>query len=251
MYDYYLGGKDNFEADRAAAEKVLALIPGLRRSALENRRFLRRVVQFLADEAGISQFLDIGAGLPTQGAVHEVAREVNPAARVVYADYDPVVVRHGQALLAVADRSIMVQGDLRRPAGLLALPEVRAHLDFGKPVAVLLFAVLHFLPDDADPAGVVACLRDSLAPGSYLALSHVSGDFVPDKAAVDRALAVYAQASEPMWPRSRARILGFFDGFDLVPPGLVPKHEWRPVLGKTAGHVPNIQWGAVARKPAR
>ncbi len=251
MYDYYLGGKDNFEADRVAAEKVLAEIPGLRRSALENRRFLRRVVRFLAGEAGISQFLDIGVGLPTQGAVHEVAHEINLGTRVVYADYDPVVVRHGQALLTVADRSIMVHGDLRRPAELLALPEVNAHLDFGKPVAVLLIAVLHFLPDDADPAGVIACLRDSLAPGSYLAITHTSGDFVPDKAAIERALAVYQQASEPMWPRSRAQILAFLDGFDLIPPGLVPKHQWRPVLGTTAGHTPNIQWGAVARKPAR
>ena len=132
MYDDYLGGKDNFEADRIAAEKVLALVPGLRRSALENRRFLRRVVRFLAAEADVSQFLDIGVGLSTQGAVHEVAREVNPEARVVYADYDPVVVSHGQALLTVSDLSITVQGDLRRPADLLALPEVRAHLDFGR-----------------------------------------------------------------------------------------------------------------------
>src|SRR6266702_7717207 len=119
------GGKDNFEPDRIAAEKVLALVPGLRRAAVENRRFLRRVVRFLAAEAGISQFLDIGVGLPTQGAVHEVAREVNPEVRVVYADYDPVVVSHGQALLAVSDLSIMVQGDLRRPADLLTKPEVR------------------------------------------------------------------------------------------------------------------------------
>jgi len=126
MYDYYLGGKDNFESDRIAAEEVLALVPGLRRAAVENRRFLRRVVRFLAAEAGVTQFLDIGVGLPTQGAVHEVAREVNPHARVVYVDYDPVVVSHGQALLTVTDLSIMVQGDLRRPAELLANPEVRA-----------------------------------------------------------------------------------------------------------------------------
>ena len=120
MYDYLLGGKDNFEPDRVAAEKVLALVPGLRRAAVENRRFLRRVVRFLAAEAGISQFLDIGVGLPTQGAVHQVVREVNPRARVVYVDYDPVVVSHGQALLAVTDLSIMAQGDLRRPEELLA-----------------------------------------------------------------------------------------------------------------------------------
>ena len=179
MYDYLLGGKDNFEADRVAAEKVLALVPGLRRAAVENRRFLRRVVRFLAAEVGISQFLDIGVGLPTQGAVHEVAREINPRARVVYVDYDPVVVSHGQALLAVTDLSIMVQGDLRRPAELLARPEVRAHLDFGQPVAIGLFAILHFLRDADDPAGIVASLRDAVAPGSYLVISHIGTDFFP------------------------------------------------------------------------
>jgi len=166
------GGKDNFESDRVAAEKVLALVPGLRRSVLENRRFLRRVVRFLAAEAGVSQFLDVGVGLPTQGAVHEVASEVNPGARVVYVDYDPVVVSHGRALLAVSDLSIMVQGDLRRPADLLAMPEVRAHLDFSRPVAI-----------------------------------------------------------------------------GLLEPGLVPKHQWRSVTGQAATGTPNIQWGAVGRKP--
>ena len=249
MYDYYLGGKDNFEPDRIAAEKVLALVPGLRRAAVENRRFLRRVVRFLAAEAGVTQFLDIGVGLPTQGAVHEVACEVNPHARVVYVDYDPVVVSHGQALLAVTDLSIMVQGDLRRPAELLAKPEVRAHLDFGQPVAIGLFAILHFLRTADDPAGIVARLRDAVAPGSYLAVSHIGTDFFPDKSALAEAVAVYERASERVWPRSRDQILSFFDGFELLEPGLVPKHQWRPVTGKAAGNTPNIQWGAVGRKP--
>ena len=171
MYDYYLGGKDNFEADRIAAEKVLALVPGLRRAAVENRRFLRRVVRFLAAEAGVSQFLDIGVGLPTQGAVHEVAREVNPDVRVVYVDYDPVVVSHGQALLAVSDLSIMVHGDLRRPGDLLAKPEIRAHLDFSRPVAIGLFAIVHFLPDADDPAGKV---MPSPSPRASAELSGVA-----------------------------------------------------------------------------
>ncbi len=249
MYDYYLGGKDNFEADRIAAEKVLALVPGLRRAALENRRFLRRVVRFLAAEAGVSQFLDIGVGLPTQGAVHEVAREVNPGVRVVYVDYDPVVVSHGQALLTVSDLSIMVHGDLRRPADLLGKPEIRAHLDFSQPVAIGLFAIMHFLPDADDPAGKLACLRDAVAPGSYLAISHIGTDFFPDKSALAEAVAVYERASERVWPRSRDQILSFFDGFELLEPGLVPKHQWRPVTGKTPAGMPNIQWGAVGRKP--
>lgn len=250
MYDYYLGGKDNFEADRAAAESVLALVPGLRRSAQENRRFLRRVVRFLAGEAGIRQFLDIGVGLPTQGAVHEVAREVNPGARVVYADYDPIVVSHGQALLTVKDRSVMVQADLRRPGDLLALPQVRAHLDLSEPVAIGLFAVLHFVPDGEDPAGITATLRDAIAPGSYLAISHIGTEFFPDKQALAKAAAVYEQASERVWPRGRDQILGFFGGFDLVEPGLVPKHEWRPVTGTIPAGTPNIQWGGVGVKPA-
>jgi hypothetical protein len=249
MYDYYLGGKDNFEADRVAAEKVLALVPGLPRSAQENRRFLRRVVRFLAAEAGISQFLDIGVGLPTQGAVHEVAREVRPDARVVYVDYDPVVVRHGQALLTVADLSVMVRGDVRQPADLLALPEIRDHLDLSKPVAIGLFAVLHFVSDDEDPAGITAHLRDAVAPGSYLAMSHIGTDFFPDKEALARAIAVYEKASERVWPRSREQILGFLDGFELLEPGLVPKHQWRPVTGQAVDATPNVQWGAVARIP--
>ncbi len=250
MYDYYLGGKDNFAADRAAAEQVLALVPGLRRAAVENRRFLRRVVRYLAAEAGVTQFLDIGVGLPTQGAVHEIAHEVNPDARVVYADYDPVVVTHGRALLTVSDRSLMVRGDLRRPAELLAAPEVRAHLDLSQPVAIVLFAVLHFLADADDPAGIVSVLRDGVAPGSYLAVSHIGTDFFPDKAALARAVEVYEQASERICPRPRAEVLRFFDGFELIEPGLVPKHEWRPATGRAAASTPNIQWGGVGRKPA-
>src|ERR1700689_3224578 len=138
MYDYYLGGKDNFEADRTAAEQVLVRLPGQRRSALENRRFLRRAVGFLAGQAGIDQFLDIGVGLPTQGAVHEVAREINPRSRVAYVDYDPVVVSHGRALLATPDRSVVAREDVRRPQELLANPVIREHLDFGRPIALMV-----------------------------------------------------------------------------------------------------------------
>ncbi len=249
MYDYYLGGKDNFAADREAAEKVLALVPGLRRAVQENRRFLRRVVRFLAAEAGVTQFLDIGVGLPTRGAVHEVAREVGPGVRVAYVDYDPIVVAHGRVLLAVGDLSVMVRADLRDPAELLAHPEIRAHLDLSKPVAITLFATLHFLPDADDPAAIVGRLRDGLASGSYLAVSHIGTEFFPDKEALARAVQVYEKASERVWPRSREQILGFFDGFELLEPGLVPKHQWRPVTGETPADVPNIQWGGVGRKP--
>ena len=151
MYDYFLGGKDNFEADRVTADRILALVPQLRQSVVENRRFIGRVVRFLAAEAGIDQFLDIGAGLPTRDPVHQVAQKINPRARVVYADYDPVVVTHGSALLAVPDRSVMVRADLRRPGELLAHPGVRGFLDLGRPVAVMLIAIMHFVPDSDDP----------------------------------------------------------------------------------------------------
>ena len=248
MYDYFLGGKDNFAADRAAADKVLALVPAVRRTVVENRRFLRRAVRFLAGEEGIGQFLDIGVGLPTQGAVHEVAQEVNPQARVVYVDYDPVVVSHGKALLAKPDRSIVVQADLRRPAALLSLPAVREHLDFSRPVALLLVAILHFVSDDDDPRGIVAALSDTLAPGSYLVLSHVSNDRFADEEAAERVRELYAKSSEPLWARSREQILRFFDGFELVEPGLVRPCEWRPVTGEAAAGIADFGWGGVGRR---
>ncbi len=247
MYDYFLGGKDNFEADRVTAEKVLALVPKLRQSVVENRRFIGRVVRFLAAEAGIDQFLDIGAGLPTQDPVHRVAQEVSPRARVVYVDYDPVVVTHGSALLTVPDRSIMVRADLRRPGELLAHPDVRGFLDFSRPVAVMLIAILHFVPDSDDPCGIVAALRNALVPGSYLAMVHLSGDFVEQNAAAE-AVAIYEQASARLRPRSKAEVLRFFDGFELVPPGLVPKHEWRPDDGDLGYRTSNVSWGGVGRK---
>ena len=248
MYDYFLGGKDNFEADRIAAEEVLALMPGQRRSALENRRFLRRVVRYLAAEAGVEQFLDIGVGLPTQGAVHEVAHEINPQVRVGYVDYDSVVVRHGQALLTKRDKSVVVAADLRRPGELLADPVLCQHLDFGRPVAVILLAVLHFVAEDYDPDGIVARMRDALVPGSYLVISHIGRELLPDQAAAERAMKVYERASEPILPRPRDRIIGFFGDFELVEPGLVPKHQWRPVTGEAGTVTADISWGGVARK---
>jgi len=251
MYDYFLGGKDNFEADRIAAEEVLALMPGQRRSALENRRFLRRVVRYLAAEAGVEQFLDIGVGLPTQGAVHEVAHEVNPEVRVGYVDYDSVVVRHGEALLVKRDLSVVVEADLRRPGELLADPVLRQHLDFGRPVAVILLAVLHFVAEDYDPDGIVARMRDALVPGSYLVISHIGRELLPDQAAAERAMKVYERASEPILPRPRDRIIGFFGDFELVEPGLVPKHQWRPVTGEAGTVTGDISWGGVARKRER
>jgi S-adenosyl methyltransferase len=250
MYDYYLGGKDNFEADRVAAEKVLAQLPGQRRSALENRRFLRRAVTFLTAEAGIDQFLDIGVGLPTQGAVHEVAHEINPRSRVAYVDYDPVVVAHGNALLATPDQSIVVAEDIRRPRELLANPVIRGHLDFDRPVAVLVLAIFHFVPDEDDPAAITAALREALAPGSFLVLTHVCRELLPDKTAAARAKDVYQQAGQPIQARTTEEIRGFFGDFELVEPGLVPKHAWRQEAGAALDDPSDISLGGVARKIA-
>src|SRR5580698_9351329 len=250
MYDYWLGGKDNFEADRVAAEKVLIQMPGQRRSALENRRFLRRAVEFLTAEAGIEQFLDIGVGLPTQGAVHEVAHEINPRSRVAYVDYDPVVVAHGNALLANPDQSIVVAEDIRRPRELLANPVIRGHLDFDRPVAVLVLAIFHFVPDEDDPAAITAALREALAPGSYLVLTHVCLELLPHKAAAARAKDVYHKAGQPIKARSTEEIRGFFGDFELVEPGLVPKHAWRQETDAPVEDPSDISLGAVARKIA-
>jgi hypothetical protein len=249
IYDYWLGGKDNFEADRVAAEQILRQMPGQRRSALENRRFLRRAVRYLVAESGIDQFLDIGVGLPTQGAIHEVAHEINPRARVAYVDHDPVVVSHGNALLATPNLSVVVQEDIRHPRELLANPVIRQHLDFSRPVAVMLLAILHFVSDDDDPDAITATLRDALAPGSYLVISHVCQELLPDKAAAERAKKIYEQASERIQARGAERIRGFFGDFELVEPGLVAKHAWRPVTGVASADPSDISMGAVARKP--
>jgi hypothetical protein len=225
-------------------------MPGQRRSALENRRFLRRAVGFLTAEAGIDQFLDIGVGLPTQGAVHEVAHEINPRSRVAYVDYDPVVVAHGNALLATPDQSVVVAEDIRRPRELLANPVIRGHLDFDRPVAVLVLAIFHFVPDEDDPAAITACLREALAPGSYLVLTHVCRELLPDKAAAARAKDVYQKAGQPIQARSTEEIRGFFGDFELVEPGLVPKHAWRQETGAAVEDPSDISLGAVARKIA-
>src|SRR6266496_4393011 len=261
MYDYFLGGKDNFAADREAAEKIIALAPGVPAAARRNRAFLGRAVRFLRGE-GIRQFLDIGTGLPTRSNVHEIAQGMGPQTRVVYVDNDPVVVSHGKALVAGSDTVCILQADLRRPDEIVSAPEVRSHIDFSQPVAVLLLAVLHFIPDSAGPAAIVARFRDAMAPGSYLALSHGSVDTLapsptptPTLAqaqtqnhAVTSGKAVYDRASASVFPRSREQILAFFDGFDLVEPGLVPLAQWRP--DGTLGGKRSYGYGGVARKPS-
>ena len=211
-----LGGRENFQADRNAAESVLKVLPEVRQSVRDNRAFLRRAVRYLSEQ-GISQFLDIGSGLPTQDNVHEIAHEANPDAKVAYVDRYPVVVSHGNALLAKSEQVIVVPADLRQAKALLCLPSVREHLDFTQPVAVIFLQVLHFVADDDDPAGIVAVFKDAVRSGSYLVIGHVTEDHMPEHVAA-RAVTTYRRAND-VWPRGKDQILRLFDGFDLVRAG--------------------------------
>jgi hypothetical protein len=228
MYDYYLGGSHNFEADREAARRAIAAFPGLPKIMQANRAFMRRAVRYALAE-GVTQFLDIGSGIPTFGNVHEVAQGACDTARVVYVDNDPVAVAHSRAVLAGNDLADVVAADLRDPMGILKSEPVARLLDLRRPVALLLVALLHFLEDDEDPWGKVAVLRDHLAPGSLLVLSHGSVDRGPATVQQGADLSdVYRRGGSTLVLRSEERITRFFDGFALVDPGVVPLPEWRP-----------------------
>jgi hypothetical protein len=246
MYDYYLGGKDNFAVDRAAVERVEAAMPEVRQLARENRAFLRRAVRFMT-AAGVGQFIDIGAGLPTAGNTHEIAQRAAPGARVVYVDNDPIVLAHGRALLDANDTTTVVAADLRRPAELLASAEVRHLVEFGKPVGILLIAMTHFLAEHERDA-VMSTLRGGLAPGSFVAITHVTGDGHPADA-VDGVEGAYRATPTPIYFRPHAEILRFFDGFELVEPGLVTVDAWRPDPDDPAPERTGWLYGGVARLP--
>ena len=249
VYDALLGGKDHYEVDRDAAEAILAAAPQARQGAKENRAFLQRAVRYLAQQ-GIRQFLDIGTGLPTQGNVHEVARQVAPDARVIYVDRDPVVYAHANALLANnSPTTLAVLADLREPKAILDHPQVRQLLDLTRPVGVLLVAVLHFVTDEENPSGIVARLRDAMAPGSFLVVSHATGDFHPQAGA--KVTQVYQHASTPLVLRSREAIERFFDGFEQVPPGLVQPAAWRPDGGSAPGPSAGGFYSGVGRRSTR
>jgi O-methyltransferase involved in polyketide biosynthesis len=247
IYDYLLGGKDNFASDRAAAKAFLAAIPDIAAIAGDNRAFVGRAVRYLAEEVGIRQFLDLGGGLPTRSNVHELA----PRAHVVYVDYDPVVVKHGEALLASGDRVAMVLGDLTRPDEVLSHPDVLRVLDLSQPVAMLCTATLHFISDEQDPYGVLARYRDSVASGSFLTITHAPSGVPGEDPDDDEANAtnVYRQASAQLHVRSAEEIERLFTGFDLVDPGLVWISQWRPIPG--AGPLGRLRslWAGVGRKP--
>ncbi len=249
IYDFLLQGKDNFAADRQAAGKLLKAVPSAASAARDNRLFLTRAVEFLAREVGIRQFLDIGTGLPTAGSVHEKAQEADPLCHVVYVDNDPIVITHANVLLADSLRVAAVQADLRNPDFLLSLPTVRALIDFEQPVAVLMVAVLHFVADDEDPWSIVSRYMSAMAPGSYLVISHVTGDGSPAEA-IQEAAGIYEHASAAGTARPRAEVARFFRGLDMVAPGLADVKYWRnPLPRRNPG--PLLFCAGVGRKPAR
>jgi hypothetical protein len=253
VYDAFLGGKDNFAADRQVVEFALQVTPDAPVGAGANRAFLRRVVRYLVGEAGITQLLDVGSGLPTQGNVHEVAHELNPAARIVYVDNDPVVYTHGQALLADARTTEVVTADLRRPGAVLKDPIVREFIDFSQPVGLLLLAIVHHINDSDDPAGIVARLRDAMPRGSYLAISsfRMPGPEHPEHRAktAEMEKLFNEKLGTGHW-RSDEEIRAWFGDWELIEPGLVPLAEWRPdVRGHTRRDATYYGFvGGVARK---
>jgi hypothetical protein len=250
VYDYWLGGKDNFPADRALAELMIQAIPNMRAMAAANRAFLGRAVRYLAEEAGVRQFLDIGTGIPTSPNVHEVAQEAAPDARVVYVDNDPIVLAHARALLTSQDagETAFILADLREPKSILDHPALTSTLDLGQPVALLVVAVLMYFrdTDDPNPFEMVATLLERLPSGSYLAITHPTPEFNPEETA--RAVAAAEAAGVTLVPRGKAEIEGFFSGLELVEPGVTPVLSWRPdepVADPTVAYY----WAGIARKP--
>jgi SAM-dependent methyltransferase len=226
VYDYWLGGSQNFLADQDVGRAMAAVEPNIRAIVRANRAFIGRAVRFLAG-AGISQFLDIGSGIPTEGNVHEVAQQASPGARVAYVDIDPVVIAHSTAILGSNDSAAVIEADLREPEQILASDGIRHLIDFEQPTAVFLVSVLHFISNAEDPWRIVATLRDALAPGSYLVLSHGTDENDPGRAQAAEKL-YNRSVSTQAHARSRPEIRRFFDGFDLVDPGLVYIPQWRP-----------------------
>jgi len=249
VYDYWLGGSHNFLPDQDLGRSMAAVDPNVKAIARANRAFLGRAVRFLA-ASGIRQFLDIGSGIPTEGNVHEVAQQAEPACRVAYAEVDPVAVAHSKAILAGNPGAAIIEADLREPDKILAHEQMRRLIDLGQPTGLLLVAVLHCIGDADDPWRIVATLRDALAPGSYLVLSHATNESRPD---VVRAAEKVYHRSAPSDGRTRSReeILHFFDGFDLAEPGLTYVPQWRPDSPADVPDDPSTLWFlvGVARKP--
>ncbi|HEY2305932.1 MAG TPA: SAM-dependent methyltransferase [Streptosporangiaceae bacterium] len=250
VYNYWLGGKDHYLADRAVADEVARWHPHVVAGARANRAFLARAVRYLAGDCGIRQFLDIGTGLPAPGSTHELAQQVAPECAVAYADNDPLVLVHARALLTSRPegRCGYIDADLRDPPAILA--QASATLDFAQPVAVLLLAILHFLAAADDPAGIVAALARALAPGSYLVISNLTADFAPDQ--VGSAVEAYnAAVPGGVTARSHAEVTALFGGLPLVPPGVVPVTQWRPAAPVSPAAPDADLYAGIARTPPR
>ncbi len=228
VYDYLLGGGHNFAADRAVGDVVLRVQPQGRQIASSNRAFLNRAVRYLIDQ-GITQFLDLGSGIPTVGNVHEVAQRANPDSRVVYVDYDPVAVAHSQLMLRGNDHATVIDADLTQPEQVLDSPDLRKFIDFDEPVGLLMVAVFHFVPDDKRPKDIVAKYRSVLPAGSYLALSHLTADQMPGES--DGVVEAMRNSRDPMYFRKYDEVRELFDGFDMVAPGVVTASEWHGEAG--------------------
>ncbi|MGH3855721.1 MAG: SAM-dependent methyltransferase [Pseudonocardiaceae bacterium] len=249
MYDYWLDGAHNFASDRDLADKVQQAFPGVRDVVRVNRAFLRRAVVFMV-ESGIRQFLDIGSGIPTVGNVHEIAQRVDPECRVVYVDKEPVAVAHSELLLAANDRAAVIQADVRDVEGILGHPQTKSMLDFDQPIGLLMVALLHFVPDSSNPAGIVARYRDRLAHGSCLTLSHCTDD--GDSPGLAEAVEHYRNSSDPLHPRDHDDVLRLFAGFELVKPGLVGCGFWRPAGpgdASASADMNTIFYGGAGLKP--
>ena len=246
IYNYWLGGKDNYAADRKAADQAIAAYPGVVTGARANRQFLARAVRHLTADAGIRQFLDLGTGIPAANNTHEVAQAAAPTSRVVYVDYDPVVLAHARALLAGSNEGLVdyLDADLRDTDTILE--QASRTLDFSRPVAIMLIAILHAIPDEDDPYGIVAKLMDAVPSGSYLVLSHVASDIDPEQIA--EATARLNQLSRQHFTlRDHAQVQRFFDGLELLKPGLARVEEWRAPELETRDR--SAMWGGVGRKP--
>ncbi len=248
IYDHLLGGKDNYPADREVARSIMAKLPNARTAAQWNRAFLQRVVRYLAGEAGIRQIIDIGAGLPSAVNTHEVAFSVNPDARVVYVDHDPVVLAHGRDMLQGILNTAIIERDMSEPEALLADAELTGLIDFSQPAALMFLSILHFIPDETDPAGLIARLHAPFPSGSHVAISHATPDAVREVSDAERD---FDRATEQAHVRSRVEVMKLIAGLEVIPPGLVWLPEWRPDPGAIMPEnvTESYNCAVVARKP--